>query len=330
MSKESIKMVAVEEKEVSEKELKKEEVKEKEEQVEMVGQDSKQMSEEELAEKIIEQHRNNEKPQVSKKEALNVGNNSPKEDFVIPREYVPLPSQGKIYPKNSNLHGADEVEIRHMTAQDEDILTSRSLLRSGRAIDALLKNCIMDNSVNPDNMLAGDRNAIMIALRVTGYGSDYPVDVECPECSSRTTHTFDLSKLNMKFLGAEPLDMGENLFDFTLPTSKKVVHFKLLTSIEEQKIAEEQEAIKKKLGNPVDTFVTTRLKSQIVSIDGNTDKRYINNFVNSMNVRDSREFRKYMSEIEPDIDMSQVWVCPSCGAKNEGELPIQANFFWPE
>ena len=224
--------------------------------------------------------------------------------FRVPTELVPLPSFGLVYPPNSPLHNIKEIEIRYMTAADEDILTSRSLLRSGKAIDAVLKNCILDARINPEELLSGDKNALITFLRVSGYGPEYKVEIDCPSCEETSKYEFDLSQLEMKTLDIEPMEKGENRFHIQLPTGTHI-EFKFLNSAEEKEISDAQDRIKRSTNSPIDRNVTTRLKNTILSIDGNNDPSLINQYVDTLNVRDSRALRKHMEDNTPDIDMNQ-------------------------
>ena len=249
--------------------------------------------------------------------------------FTVPRDYVILPSKGRVYPVDSPLHNMEEIEIRHLTAADEDILTSRSLLRSGTAIDTLLDNVIVNQSIKAEELVSGDKNAIMTFLRITGYGPEYNVEISCPGCNEDMKSEFDLTKLNMKMLDTDPVAEGQNRFSFDLSSGINV-HFKFLTSKEEKIISDEQDKIKKMTNSPLDHNITTRFKYQLISVDGNEDRSYINSFINVMNVRDSRAFRKYFEEIEPDVIMKQDFNCPQCGHRGEVDIPVTVDFFWPD
>jgi len=249
--------------------------------------------------------------------------------FRVPTEFVPLPSFGLVYPANSPLHNLKEIEVRYMTAADEDILTSRSLLRSGKAIDAVLQNCILDKRINPEELLSGDKNALITFLRVRGYGPEYKVEIDCPGCEETSKYEFDLSQLEMKTLDIEPLAEGENRFHLQLPSGTHI-EFKFLNSAEEKDISDVQDKIKRTTNSPIDRNVTTRLKNTIIAIDGSNDPSLINNYVDSLNVRDSRALRKYMEDNTPDIDMRQDFECAHCGHRGEVDVPIAVGFFWPE
>lgn len=246
----------------------------------------------------------------------------------IPQEVVPLPSSGKVYPQSSSLHNAETVEIRSMTAREEDILTSRALLKKGTVITELIKSCLVDKSVNVLDLLSGDRNALMVAIRITGYGPEYAVEMECPDCGAKTPHEFNLGALPIKRLEIEPVMPGTNLFEFRLPKSGNVVKFKFMTGRDEEEmmvLADKQ----KKLGLPSDSSVTTNLQYAIQSVDGIEDRSKIVSFVKSMHARDSLELRKYMKENEPGIIMKQETTCEACGHSEEVSMPLGVTFLWP-
>lgn len=246
----------------------------------------------------------------------------------IPVEIVPLPSAGKVYPINHPLHGRDKVEIRAMTAREEDILTSRALLKKGTVISELIKSCLVDKSINPVDLLTGDRNALMVAIRITGYGADYDAEIECTECNTKAPQQFNLGELPIQHLEIEPVEPGMNLFEFKLPYSKKTVYFKFMTGRDEEEIVAMQEK-QKKLGLQTDSTVTTNLLYSIVSIDGVEDRGKIAGFVRMMPARDSLALRNYIRDNEPGIRMKQETVCPSCGHSEEVGMPLGVTFLWP-
>ncbi len=249
--------------------------------------------------------------------------------FDIPVEQVPLPSLGKVYPKDHPLHMKESVQIRAMTAREEDILTSRALIKTGEVVSALIKSCMIDKSVNPSELLAGDRNAILTGIRVTGYGADYNVDVTCPVCNTRQKCACNLTDLPLRMLELDPVEMGVNAFSLTLPVSGKRATVRFVTG------ADEEEAIvinerKKKHGMQVDNLVTDRLFRSIVSIDGNNDRSKIRQFINNMPARDSLTIRKFLDQNEPGIEQNLAFECDMCGHEEEMPLPMGANFFWPD
>ena len=248
----------------------------------------------------------------------------------IPVETVPVPSEGMVYPAGSPLHGRKTLQIKAMTAREEDILSSAALIKEGTVITHLLESCLIDKEVNVRDMLLGDRNALMVSVRITGYGSHYDAEASCPACSTRSSQTFDLSDLEIKSIDIEPTVPGENIFSFTLPITKKNVLFRFMTGRDEEErniIAERKRKIMP--GMKIEDGVTSRLEQLIVSIDGIKDRNKISQFVKNMPALDSRKLRGYISKYEPGIDMSTWMKCPSCSENSRISLPMGSNFFWP-
>ena len=246
----------------------------------------------------------------------------------IPVETAPLPSNGIVYPPDSVLYGRETVDIKAMTAREEDILTSKAYLKKGTVITELIKSCLLDKGVDPRDMLTGDRNALMVAIRITGYGADYKAEIECPECGTKAPHEFDLTALPLKRLELPPLSPGNNSFEFTLPVSKKTVKFRFLTGRDEEEIVATQEK-QKKLGVSTESTVTTSLLYSIMSIDGIEERAKLAQFVKMMPARDSLALRNYIRENEPGIEMKQETSCPACGHVEEVNMPLGVNFLWP-
>jgi len=246
----------------------------------------------------------------------------------IPVESVPLPSNGLVYPVNSSLHGAETIDIKAMTAKEEDILTSKAFLKKGTVITELIRSCLVDKSIDPRDLLTGDRNALMIAIRATGYGAEYDAEIECEECGAKTSRQFDLGALPIKKLTIEPVTQGENIFQFSLPVTKKVVKFRFLTGRDEEEILATGEK-QKKAGLVNDSSVTTNLLYSIVSIDGIGERAKISQFVKMMPARDSLALRNYIRDNEPGIDMKQDSDCGACGHTEEVNMPLGVNFLWP-
>jgi len=254
-----------------------------------------------------------------------------KDDFAyeVPVETVPLPSLGTVYSTESPLYRKETIDIKAMTAKEEDILTSRALIKKGTVITHLLKSCVMDKRIDPDEMLTGDRNALMTAVRITGYGADYKVEVDCPACGEKSKQAFDLTELPIKRLTIPPVAEGANLFEFVLPVSKKKVRFKFLTGADEAELAVVQER-KKKQGMAADNLVTQRLMFAVQAVEGVTDKSKIATFIRNMPARDSLELRRHIDNNEPGVEMKSWMDCPSCLEHSEVRLPIGAAFFWPD
>ena len=246
----------------------------------------------------------------------------------IPVAAVPLPSNGKVYPVGSPLHNCQEVEIRAMTALEEDILTSQALLKKGTVVTELIKSCLLDKQINPASLLAGDRNALMVSIRITGYDRDYEAEVACGECGVNSQRSFDLGLLPIKRLELEPVEPGKNVFEFMLPYTKKRVKFRFMTGNDEEEIMATHER-QKKLGLASDALVTTNLLYSIVSIEGIEDRNKIAQFTRLMPARDSLALRTYIRENEPGIKMRQEVSCPSCGYTEDVSMPLGVKFLWP-
>jgi hypothetical protein len=249
--------------------------------------------------------------------------------FNVPIESVPLPSRGIIYSVDSSLNNQETLDIKPMTAREEDILTSRAYIKKGTVLSELIKSCLVNKSIDPNTLISGDRNALLVALRITGYGSEYAVEIDCPSCSVRNKATFDLAQLKIKRLEIAPVVTGENLFEVVLPVSKKSVKVKFLTGKDEidMMITDER---KKKAGMLANTAITDRLSRSIVEIENITDKNKISIFVRNMPVKDSHALRKFLDNNEPGIIMKDWFSCNHCDEQSEVVIPMGATFFWPD
>ena len=250
-------------------------------------------------------------------------------ESTIPTESCPLPSSGKVYSASHPLHLADSVGIRTMTARDEDILTSRALAKNGTVITHLLRSCIVDKRVDPGSLLSGDRNALMVAIRITGYGREYDVEVTCPDddCGEKSDYTFDLAQLPVKRLELDPVNLGENLFTINLPSGTHAL-WRFMTGRDEEELTQAANA-KKKAKLADEGLVTSRLTRMLVALNGEKDRGKIAQLVQNMPVSDSRAFRNFVQDNEPGIEMKGLFTCPACGESTEVDVPFGASFFWP-
>ena len=248
----------------------------------------------------------------------------------FPTEIINLPSKGAVYSKDSPL-SKGEIEIKYMTAREEDILTSQNLIRKGLVIDKLLESVIVDEKITLNDLLLGDKNAIMIATRILGYGKDYTVTLTDPSTGDKQEETFDLTSINDKEVDWDLFKSGKNEFEFDLPSSKVKIMFRLLTHKEEKEIDAELKAYKKfSKESGIGSEITTRLKKAIVSIDGDTSQKRVNDFVdNELLSRDSLAFREYLIKITPDIDMSFTFTSEATGEDTTMDIPLDVEFFWP-
>lgn len=237
----------------------------------------------------------------------------------FPTEIIDLPSKGFLYPAGSPL-SSGKVEMKYMTAKEEDILTNQNYLQKGIVIDKLLRSLIV-GEINYDDLLTGDKNAILIAARVLGYGKDYTFNY------LGTEYTVDLSTLEAKPLKEELFIARKNEFEFTLPSTGVNITFKLLSHADEQAIEAEVNGLKKvqKDANPESS---TRLKYIITSVEGDRTNSTIRQFVdNHLFARDARSLREYIRQIQPDVDARFY---PEGGPDGGVEIPFGVTFLWPD
>ena len=241
----------------------------------------------------------------------------------FPSEIIDLPSGGKIYSPDSPL-ASGKLEIKYMTAKEEDILTSQNLLAKGVVIETVLDSLIVTDGVKSNDMILGDKNAVMVAARILAYGPDYQCEVMDPTTNERVTHVFNLADCPFKELDEE---LTVNEFTIKLPISKSEVTFKLLTGKEEKSIDREIERMKK-LNMMVTPQLTTRLKRAITAVNGDTEQGKINSFVDNMLARDSLYLRTEMTRVSPDIELKQE--IEIGGELVTVEIPMTTEFFWPK
>jgi len=259
-------------------------------------------------------------------------------DYKFPTEIIELPSNGLVYPKDNPL-SSGKVELKYMTAKEEDILTTQSYIKDGSVLDRLFQSLIVSNGdglpIKYVDLVVGDKNAIMVASRILGYGKEYNVEVTDPFGGEKQKETIDLTQFeNKEYDGSNQIELHKNEFEFELPQSKRLITFQLLTESKERKVKHELEAVKKqskKMGDVTSKELTTRLKNMIVSVDGDSDKNVINRFVdNELFAIDSKALRSYIKQIGPDIDLTWEFISDETGERKEMSMPMGTNFFWPE
>tara|TARA_Y100000593_G_scaffold93519_1_gene188637 strand:+ start:854 stop:1726 length:873 start_codon:yes stop_codon:yes gene_type:complete len=253
--------------------------------------------------------------------------------FATPTQFVELPSKGKYYPEDHCLHNVENVEIKFMTAKDEDVLASRTLLQKGLAIDRFLQNIIVDKSIDVDSLLIGDKNAIMVAARITGYGPLYETKVTCPACAGVSDYEFNLEFCPINY-GADLGELGiehlfDNVFSIQLPVTKVNVSIRLINGYDEKRISSKADK-KRRNKLPDISNITDLCKALIVSVEGQTGRKEISEFVDSMPAYDSKHIRTSYDAIMPDLDMKHDFLCRHCGTDTTLEVPLNAEFFWPK
>jgi len=239
-------------------------------------------------------------------------------EFKFPTEEVELPSKGLIYPKDNPL-SSGKVEMKYMTAREEDILSNQSFIQKGTVLDKLLNSLVVDKKINIDDLIVGDKNALLIAARVLGYGKEYEITVK------GESYTIDCSTLENKEFDEKEFEAGKNEFSYTLPSTDTILTYKLITGKDEKQINREVAGLKK-INKDASPELSTRLKHMILSVDGKDEKKDIRDFVdNYFLARDSRAFREHIKNTQPDINLDYV-----LESGEEVVVPIGLNFFWPD
>tara|TARA_R110002020_G_scaffold82635_2_gene205000 strand:+ start:2015 stop:2920 length:906 start_codon:yes stop_codon:yes gene_type:complete len=254
-------------------------------------------------------------------------------NFVVPTEFVDLPSKGQFYSADHPLHEQETIEVRHMTAREEDILTSRTLLKKGLALDRLIESIIVNKRIKVDSLLVGDKNAILVTSRIVAYGNEYTTKVTCPSCYSQVDYSFDLNEHTVREAG----DTDEFEFETTLNGTYKVVlpktqvtaEIKVLTSADEKWLMKMSNK-KKKTKDATDSTLSDQMRLYTVTLNGETNKRMLNDFINHMPAGDARFLRNAYAKLSPNLDMTQDFSCYECGHDGELEVPFTAEFFWPK
>lgn len=245
-------------------------------------------------------------------------------EFQVPTETILLPSKGVFYPG-----GKSSVTIKYLTAEEDDILYSPELIRSGKVLDVLLEKSVVDKDLRPEDMLSGDRNLILIEMRKTGLGSDYiPGEITCPSCAQLHKPVINLDMLKAKELEIMPDSQLE--YDVLLPLMKMNIKFRLLTGRDEKRLSKIAENKSSTGGVKVAKLVTEKYIMQIMEVNGNRDKLYIKKFISAMPMKDSAFFREYVRRIEPGLDLSYEFECPNCGELDMRDIPITPKLFYPD
>lgn len=252
-----------------------------------------------------------------------------KQESKFPTEVINLPSKGYFYPLNSPLSNGT-LELKMITAKEEDILTSKNLLQKNLTLDKLLESVIIDRNIKPDEMLTCDRNAAFYAIRRLAYGDNYEATVTCGRCGKGNPISIDLGKMDNKPFDFSNYTKGENSFNFKLPKSGVTLTYKILNRNDENVIEQELTGLQK-INKEITRDLTTRYAHIITAIDGNSEKVRIRKFVNEEFLSiDSLAFRTHLASNMPDLDTTFDFVCSYCGTEKKEETPMGPTFFWPK
>ena len=248
-------------------------------------------------------------------------------NYDFPTEIISLPSQGKCYSEDNPL-SKGTLEIKYMTAREEEILASQNLVRKGVVIDKLFESIIVEKDVNIDDIVLGDKNAILLATRVLGYGPEYKIEMT-DSLGEPQSVTIDLGVVKTKEIDVELLS-SENRYEFTTPFGKNKLEFKILTHGDEKKIDADIKALSRLNKGGVSAELTTRYRFMILSVDGNSDTQSITSFINNKFItRDTKAFREYIAKITPDINMEFDFEDEQTGETEVRSIPMGVGFFWP-
>lgn len=254
--------------------------------------------------------------------------------FVAPTEFVKLPSEGRHYSPDHPLFNQQTIEIKQMTAKEEDILTSMTLLQNGLALERLLDSIIVDKNIRASSLFVGDRNAIVISARVSGYGNIYRTEITCPECVTQQKHNFNLNDAEIRtttqILSMLPSGINvtdEGLYSVLLPKSQLTIVLRLLTGGDENQLSTAIETNKKQKS---EKLVTTQLAYMISSVNGNSTREAIEYVSNNLPSSDSAFLRSIYKKIIPNVDLNLSFSCENCPHTDNMEVPLTAEFFWPE
>jgi len=249
--------------------------------------------------------------------------------YEVPTDFVELPSQGKYYRKDSPLYGLEKVEVKFMTAKEEDILVSPALQKNGLAIDRVIESLLVDKNIRAKELLIGDKNAILMNVRKNAFGDEYEFTYACEKCGSLNNHKEYFSNLkNKQIQDKENCTITENgTILMRLPKSGATVELKFLNGEDEFSI---DQIIQKRVSNNLSPeSLLIRYRHMILSINGNDDQENIVSFITNLPIMDSRFLRLKYSEMNPDVAFTYQAECKNCNHVNEGGVPITANFFWP-
>jgi len=251
-------------------------------------------------------------------------------DLVAATEVVKLPSEGRFYHEGSSLHGVSQVEIRHMTAREEDLLSNQQFLLDGSIFTRLLESIIVDRSINPKDLISGDRNALLLAARITGYGNTYVTKAKCGHCGkvAEFSYNLEVSENSHELPEGVELDEASGLFRFELPKTKMEVMARILSAADEdylRKQSEKAESLNLPNNKTINFF-----RLAVVSVNGVSDQAQLNQLFEVLPAIDSRKMKKVCNNLSPDISTKQMVACGSCGEETESEVPFDLGFFWPD
>jgi len=252
--------------------------------------------------------------------------------FVVPSEFVELPSQGRLYPEGHPLHNQSTIELKQMTAKEEDMLTSRALLKKGIAIDRVIQSLIRDNRIQAGQLLVGDRNAIMIAARISAYGNMYKTTVSCPACGATQPYEFDLNEVQpydgTGLHTTEGIVHEDGTITTLLPRLGAEVRLRLQNGNDERNYLQQLENQRKNRRS--ENAISTQMRQVILGVNGDNSPQMITQLIDNMPSMDVRHIQYVLKLATPNVDMTQHFECRECDHEQDLEVPLSADFFWPD
>ena len=270
-----------------------------------------------------------EVPQTSPEPAPAMAQQGADFSFVAANDIVELPSGGEFYPEDHPLRKNPTIEIRQMTAKEEDILLNQSYIKQGTVVEKLLHSLIVTKDFDLDDLLVGDKNAILTQIRRSAYGDEYPVEAVCRSCMKKTEVTFDLEECvrNKPLTLSEGVEAtGKGTFAFTAPKTKAKIEIRFLTGKDEKALADKEKKYKK---HNVD-FSASLETYRLVIVSVNDNPALVGSYIENMPLRDAKKLKEVMKDIQPGVEMKGDFVCPSCDTEVEMDLPINFRFLWPD
>ena len=239
-------------------------------------------------------------------------------DPTIAYDVVELPSRGIHYTNKRK-----SVRVAYLTAADENILSSPSFLNTNTVIPELFKRKILDRDFPIDEIVEEDKQAILIFLRNTAFGSEYTLTTYDPKTEKEFNTTINLETLKIKDFNLSENSEGE--YSYYLTKSKVDITFKFLTRKQEDEINKIKDSWS---GNGVAPIITKQLEMMIKSFNGVKDALKIRSFIEMMPIRDSQEFRKFIQDNKPGLDLTQQVTTPS-GDNIQVNIGFGVEFFRP-
>lgn len=242
----------------------------------------------------------------------------------VPFDAITLPSMGLFYSSKTSV-----LYVKYITAREENVLTQPSLMENGYGLDLVLNSVIINKEFDINDLLVGDKQSILLYLRSTSYGDNFPIITECPSCKVTGETKFELSSLAAKEITEKPDEDG--LFTFEMPKmklngEKVIIKFEPLRVKHEKNINLSIEK-EKKDNKKYNSSVTLKFQNQIHSINGITDKLYISKIIKKFPIRDSTDLREYMELVEPGIDSNIPIKCSNCNEEYSTYLYINDTIF---